>query len=175
MFRCLRSFRKARSGTAAIEFAFIAPILLLMFAGIVEIGSLFQVYNSANRLATQYAITWSDCSDLPVGSCNTELTSFASSNLSANLVPQLNASALTLRMFQVSMSGTTPNVTYVFPSGSTLSASEVSAAQGVLTTGQAGVIVTATYVHTLKYFPTTMASYLSSLLTVSFTSTQLKG
>jgi Flp pilus assembly protein TadG len=171
----LRIFRRSVSGTAAIEFAFIAPILLLMFAAIVEVGGVFQVYNSVNRLATQYAITWSDCSDLPVGTCNTEMSSFASGNLSANLVPRLTAGALTLRMFQVNMSGTTPTVTYAYPAGSTLTAAEISAAQGVLTTGQAGVVVTATYAHTLQYFPTLMSSYLSPALTASFTATQLKG
>lgn len=171
----LRHFRRSQAGTAAIEFAFIAPILLLMFAAIVEFGGVFQAYNSVNRLATQYAITWSDCSDLPIGTCNTELTAFGSGNLATNIVPRLDAGALTLRMFQVNMSGSTPKITYAYPAGSTLSSNETTAAQGVLTDGQAGVIVTASYDITLQYFPGLMSSYLSSVLKASFTSTQLKG
>lgn len=54
---------RANAGTAAIEFAFIVPIMLMLFAGVVEIGRAFQVYNAVDRLATQYAITWSDCSE----------------------------------------------------------------------------------------------------------------
>jgi len=61
----LQAFRRSRSGTAAIEFAFILPVLLMMFAGVVEAGRLFQVYDATNRLATQYAIVLADCSDIP--------------------------------------------------------------------------------------------------------------
>jgi Flp pilus assembly protein TadG len=174
MRRLIASFIGAKAATSAIEFAMLVPLLLVMIAGTVEFGRAFQVYNTTNRLATQYAIAWSDCSDIPVGSCNAELTSFGSGNLSANLVPQLQASALSMRMFQITMVGTNATVTYAFPAGSTLTAAETSAAQGVLTNGQSGVVVTATYAHTLQYFSALMSPFLASAFTVSFTATQLK-
>jgi len=171
----LRRFLHSRSGTAAIEFAFIVPILLVMIAGVVEFGRLFQVYNTTNRLATQYAIVYSDCSDSPAGTCNTELNSLGTTQSVSNIVPQLQSSLLSLTIFQVSMSGTTPNVVYAYPSGATLSAGQIAAAQGVLTDGQSGVFVTATYDHSLQFFPTLMTSFLGSVLTPSFTAVQLKG
>jgi len=75
-----RKFTRSRSGSSAIEFSFIAPVLLMMIAGVVEIGRLFVVYDGTNRLATQYAIVYADCSDVPSGTCNTELTVLGSTN-----------------------------------------------------------------------------------------------
>jgi Flp pilus assembly protein TadG len=176
MSRRIRSFLQSRSGTAAIEFAFIVPILLLMMAGVVEFGRLYQVYNATNRLATQYAIVYADCSDLPVGTCGgTELSALGSTNATSNIVPQLQSSRLSVTIFQVSMSGTTPSVVYSFPSGATLTASQVTAAQGVLSNGQAGIVVTATYNHSLQFFQAMMTPYLASILTASYTAVQLKG
>jgi hypothetical protein len=51
----------------------------------------------------------------------------------------------------------------------------VTAAQGVLTDGQSGVVVTATYNHTLQFFQILMTPYLASALTASYTAVQLKG
>jgi Flp pilus assembly protein TadG len=171
----LLHFIRCRSATAAIEFAFIVPILLMMFAGVVEFGRLFQVYDATNRLATQYAIVYADCSDNPVGACGTELAALGSTTTFANIVPQLQTSQLSVSIFQVSMSGTTPTVIYAYPTGATLSASQVAAAQGTLANGQAGVVVTATYNHTLQFFQTLMSPYLASALTASYTVVQLKG
>ena len=175
MFRQLRGFVRSRSGNAAIEFALIVPIMLMMCAGVVEIGRLFQVYNATNRLATQYAIVYSDCSDSPAGTCNTELSSLGAASSISNIVPQLQSSLLSLTVFQVSMSGTTPTIVYSYPSGASLTGSQVTAAQGVLTDGQSGVVVTATYNHTLQFFQTLMTPYLASVLTASYTAVQLKG
>jgi Flp pilus assembly protein TadG len=175
MPRRIQGLLRSRSGTAAIEFAFIVPILLLMMAGVVEIGRLYQVYNATNRLVTQYAIAYADCSDRPVGTCGTEISAFGSTNAISNIVPQLQTSRLSVSIFQVSMSGTTPSVEYAYPSGASLTASQVTAAQGVLSNGQAGIVVTATYNHSLQFFQTLMTPYLASLLTISFTAVQLKG
>jgi Flp pilus assembly protein TadG len=175
MSRRLRNFLRSRSGTAAIEFAFIVPILLLMLAGVVEIGRLYQVWNATNRLASQYAIVYADCSDQPVGTCSTELSALGSTNAISNIAPQLRTSLLSVTIFQVSMSGTTPTVEYAFPPGATLTASQVTAAQGVLSNGQVGIVVTATYNHTLQFFQAMMTPYLGSVLTASYTAVQLKG
>ena len=168
-------FIRSSSGTAAIEFAFIVPIMLFMMAGIVEGGRIFQVYNATNRLATQYAIVFADCSDQPVGTCGTEISTVGSANASANIAPQLQSSLLTMTVFQVSMSGTTPKIVYAYPSSSTLTAAQIAAAQGTLTDKQSGVIVTATYNHSLQFFQVLMNPYFASALTASYTAVQLKG
>ena len=171
----LLSFIRSCSATAAIEFAFIAPVLIMMMASVVECGRLFQVYNATNRVATQIAIVYADCSDNPTGTCGTEASSYMTSQFISNIVPQLTVSSLSFQVFQVLMSGTTATVVYCAPSGATLSASQTSAAQATLSNGQSGVIVTATYSHTLQFFSTLMGPYLDSVLTPSYTVVQLKG
>jgi Flp pilus assembly protein TadG len=148
--------------------------MVLIFAGVVEIGRIYQVYNTVNRLASQVAIIYADCSDRPTGTCQTEASNFMTSQFVANIAPQITVSSLSFKVFQVTMSGTTPTVVYAAPTGSTLSAGQTSAAQAVLASGQSGVIVSASYTHTLQFFPTVMSSYLSSALTASYITVQLK-
>jgi Flp pilus assembly protein TadG len=175
MSRRVRPFLQANAGTAAIEFALVVPILLILFAGVIEVGRAYNVYNAVNRLASQYAITYADCSDSPQGTCNTELAKFTTTVAISNIAPQITPASLTLSMFQVSMSGTTPTVVYASPSGATLTSAQIAAAQNVLTDQQSGVIVTARYTHTLQFFQSMMNATLSSYLTPTFTTVQLKG
>ena len=170
----LREFLRSKHATAAIEFAIIAPVMVIMAAGISEFGRYFVVYDAANRLATQYASAWADCSDVPTGTCATELSTFASANVIANIAPQLTASKTALSMFQVTMSGSTPTVVSSYPSGGSLSGAQTTAATSTFTSGQSGVVVTVSYNHTLDYFPSVMTPFLGSLLSFSFTVAQLK-
>ena len=167
-------FASSTRATAAVEFAILVPVLLLFAGGITEFGRYFAVTDAANRLATQYAEAWADCSDVPAGSCTTELGTFSSANVIANVAPQLTASRTTLTMFQVSMTGTTPTVVSSYPSGGSLTAAQTTAARNSFSSGQTGVIVTVGYTHSLAYFSTLMSPYLGSLLNISYTVTQLK-
>ncbi len=178
----------AHQAVAAIEFALISPILLLFIGGVVEFGRAFQVFEAVNRLATQYAIAYADCSDAPTGTCSIELANYTNQNAVHNIAPQLNYSNLSLQMFQVSMSTQTPYaVSLTYGSGGNLTPAQTAAVQTALTaaansafnnnSGQAtvsGVIVTATYSHSLVYFPTLMASFFSNYLTPVYTVVQLK-
>jgi Flp pilus assembly protein TadG len=174
LWRAWARFRDARSAAAASEFALILPIIVLMFAAIVEFGAIFQVYAATNRIATQYAIAWADCSDSPAGTCQTELNTYTASYTIANIAPQLTASSLTLTMFEVQMSGTTPTVVYSYPSGATLTAAQTAAAQAAFSASQTGVIVTASYVHTLQFFSVFMTPFLGGNLNPTYTVVQLK-
>jgi len=144
--------------------------MLTMFAGVVEIGKLFQVYDATNRLASQYAIVYADC--LQAGTCSSEPALLGTTAAIANIVPQLHTSQLSLSIFQVSMSGTTPAVVYSFPASATLTASQIAAAQNILSNGLTGVVVTANYTHSLQFFPTQMSTYLNSVLSLSYTAVQ---
>jgi Flp pilus assembly protein TadG len=174
MRKWLQKFGRSGSATAAVEFAFILPVLLMMFAGVVEVGRLFQIYDATNRLASQYAIVFADCSDVPAGTCNTELAALGSNTAISNIVPQLQTSLLSITIFQVTMFGSTPTVAHSFPAGASLTASQTAAAQALLANGQSGVVVTATYSHSLQFFQTLMSSYLNTVLTPSYTAVQIK-
>jgi Flp pilus assembly protein TadG len=173
MRKLIRSWTRAERATAAIEFALIVPVLLLLMAGIFEFGRAFQVYEAVNRLVAQYAIAWADCSDTPVGTCSTELSAYTAGNAIANIAPQLKSANLTLQMFQISMSGTTPTVVYAYPAGGSMSAAQIAAAKAAFTNGQSAVVVSATYTHSL-IFATLMTSFLSNYLTPTYTVVQLK-
>jgi Flp pilus assembly protein TadG len=179
MKRSPLAFAASTRANAVVEFALLAPSLVLMIAGVSEMGRLFVVYNATNRLATQYAIAWSDCDDSPAGTCSTEMSLYTPQNAIHNIAPQLYSptplcSTLTLQMFQISMSGATPNVAYAYPSGTSLSASQSALATATFSSGQSGVVVTATCAYSLGYFTSLMTPFLTGRLTPSYTALQLK-
>jgi Flp pilus assembly protein TadG len=168
--RLLRSTR----GNAAIEFCLVVPPMLLLGAGAVEFGLTFHVYNQTNRLATQYARVWSDCQDQGT-SCKTEMDGYATDAAKTNIAPQLATDKITLRMFQVEMATVVPVARYASPAGTALNADEIAAAVKAIPIGQTGIVVTATYAHSLKIFPDIIKTFLSgSKLTPSYTVAQLK-
>lgn len=174
MTRGLRKLWASRNATAAVEFALVLPIIVFMFGATIEFGRIFQVYAATNRLASQFAIAWADCSDYPAGACQTELTAYSASYSIANIAPQLDPTKLTLTMFEVTMSGTTPTIVYSYPASATLTAAEKSAAQANFGTSGTGVIVYVSYAHTLDFFNNLMTPVLGSYLTPSYTIAQLK-
>jgi Flp pilus assembly protein TadG len=163
-----------RRGFAAVEFALLAPVIIVIIAGITEFGRIYVVYNTVNRIATQYAISWADCSDSPVGTCSTEMSLYTPSYALGNVAPQIKASGLTLQMFQVTMGATSPTVVYAYPTGGSLSTAQTNLIKATFTNGQSAVLVTATYAHTLAFFPKSMTALLGSLLAPSYTALQLK-
>jgi hypothetical protein len=178
MTRLARKYLSSRSANAAVEFAIVLPVLMLFAGSTTELGRAFQVYDAANELATQYAIAWADCSDYPTGACSTEMSSLTTASAIANIAPQLTTANVTLQMFQVQMSGTTPTVIYAggYPASAstTLSSAQTAAAAAAFADGQSGIIVTVSYAHSLLYFPSQMSSALNAHLTPTYTITQLK-
>jgi Flp pilus assembly protein TadG len=53
--RCARRFAECRSGIAALEFALIAPIMLMMFVGVVELSQAITVDRRVNHVASSTA------------------------------------------------------------------------------------------------------------------------
>lgn len=163
-----------RRGSAAVEFALLAPTIILVIAGIAEFGRIYVVYNTVNRIATQYAISWADCADSPVGACSTEMSLYTPSYALGNVAPQIKASGLTLQMFQITMGATSPTVIYAYPTGASLSTAQTNLIKATFTNGQSAVLVTASYAHSLAFFPKSMTALLGSRLTPSYTALQLK-
>lgn len=169
-----RRFLRSRGGSTAVEFAIIAPIVIVILGGLYEVGHAFQSLSAVNELATQYAISWADCADNPAGTCNTEIGLYSPAAAIGNVAPQLTAANVTLQMFQVTMSGTTPGVTYAYPSGAALSAAQTTAAQTAFTSGQTGVIVTVSYTYNVTVFPGVLSGIIPASFPMSFTVAQLK-
>ena len=170
----LARFLRDRRAAAGVEFAFIVPVMLLMTAGVYEIGRIFQSQSAANKIASQYAIAYADCVDLPAGTCKTELSLYTSTYGLKNLAPELT-NATTIQLFQVAMSGTTPNVTYSYPNGASLTPAQSTAASNVLTDGQSGVIVTVNYTYTMDMFPSALSkTTLPASWNFAYTVVQLK-
>jgi Flp pilus assembly protein TadG len=167
-------FWSARTGTAAVEFAIVLPVMIALAGGSFELGRAFQAYDATNRLATQYAFVWADCSDSPVGTCLTELSTYTPSASLANIAPQLITSNISLRMFQVTAAQSSVNVVYAYPGGQSMTAAEQAAALAVLNNGQSGVVVSISYVHSLLAFTTLMSPIIGSSYTMAFTVVQVK-
>jgi Flp pilus assembly protein TadG len=172
--KLLRRFARSRTATAAVEFAIVVPVMLTMMGGGFELGRAFQAYNAANRLATQYAFTWADCSDSPAGTCLTEINTYTPAATLTNIAPQLTAANISLRMFQVTVNGANVNTVYAYPTGATPTAAEKTAATSTLTNGQTGVIVSVSYVYNLMVFSTLMSPVIGSSYTMAFTVVQMK-
>lgn len=51
----IRRFRDSEAATSAIEFALIAPVLLLMMFGIIAYGYIFGVYHNLQQMASEAA------------------------------------------------------------------------------------------------------------------------
>ena len=171
----LRRFLGQERGVAAVEFALLAPVLIVMLGGLYEAGAAFQAMTAANGLASQYAISWADCQDNPLTTCQTEMnTLYAPTAAISNVAPQLVAANVKLQMFQVNMNGTTPTPTYSYSSsgGATMSAAQTAAAQASLTSGQNGVVVTVTYTYTVS-MPGLVGIFPASF-PMTFTVVQLK-
>jgi Flp pilus assembly protein TadG len=169
----LIKFLKDRAGTAAVEFAIVVPVMIIMGAGAFELGHAFQAYDAVNRLATQYAFTWADCSDSPVGTCNTELGYYTTNSSLANIAPQLTTANISLRMFRVTVVGSTANIVYAYPTGATLTTGETSAATTTIANGASGVVVSVSYVYNLAVFSTLMSPVIGSSFTMAFTVAQI--
>jgi len=175
MRRLLRLLAADRRAVVAIEFAVIAPCMVLLAGGIFTIGSLVRANAAVNRLAMQYAMSFADCSDTSSGVCLTELDEYVTTAAFGNIAPQRSVANLTVTMAQVKMNGSTPAIEYAYPTNLSLSAAQTTAlSAGGVGSGQTGVVVTATYQYQVLLFPAVLVPIIGSSVTMSYTVAQLK-
>lgn len=162
-----------RDATSGTEFGLILPILMLMIAGLVEFGQIQRVYAVSNRLASQIATAWADCSDTPAGTCSTEMNTYVASATLGNVAPQLTTANVTIQMFWMQITPTTSTVTYSYPALASPTAAQVTNARNRFGSGNI-VIVSVTYSHSLMFFGSWISTYLSGSLTPSYSFAQLR-
>jgi Flp pilus assembly protein TadG len=177
-----RQWRHKRS-VAAVEFAIILPVMMLMVAGIIEFGAILQVYKATNRLATQYALSWADCFDTGTVTCQTELATYTNATTIANLAPQLTIKNLALTLAEITVTDGAPSVVNSggYPNAN---AGQLATATSVATSAftdtakatesQTIVVVVAQYKHTLDFLPAFVSPFLANALTTNYTVAQLK-
>lgn len=182
--RLVRRIAFDRRGVAALEFAIIAPVMLALMGGVVEVGALIRTYVAVHRLTMQFAVSFADCPDTSstsggTGACGSEISNYTSADSISNFMPQLKPANLTLSLVQVQFSGATPSVTY--PAGGTLTSAQTSALATLYSSVPASytgtvdaVVVTSSYQYSLIAFGAVMAPIIGSSFTISYTVAQLK-
>jgi Flp pilus assembly protein TadG len=168
----LRRFSRDDHAIAAIEFAIIVPVVIALFATMLEFGLYYRSLDAVNKLASQYAIAWADCSDDT--SCGSEATAFSSSTLATNLTQGLAPASYSVRMFKVSVSGTTITADVKIPSTATVDTNERTAILNKIASGQEGVIVTVSYTHSAQFFASTANTFFSPYFNIKARVVQLK-
>ena len=92
----IRNFIRRENGTQMIEFALVFPVLILMFAGTIELGRLFYTYTTlakATRAGARYLSTTTDVTASTTAGKNIVLCGNAGGCGGANpiILPNLNA------------------------------------------------------------------------------------
>ena len=92
----LRRIARNRSAVAAVEFAVIAPIMMLFTFGLIEMGRFMMVKNQAvqaTREGARFAVRPSADSDAVIAVVNASLRSLAINNATIELEPEILTNA----------------------------------------------------------------------------------
>lgn len=109
--------RKAPEGAAAVEFAVILPIFLLLMLGIIDFGNLFyqmHAVNEAARAAARYATTHQNLAGI-----STDVTNFVQTNygdqFQVSVSPPVSKGNITVTV-TTTVTISTPIISSFFPS-----------------------------------------------------------
>lgn len=153
-------FATDERGVAAVEFAFVLPLLLVLLAGALELRAAWQAARSVNTLAAQAALVIADCKTTNPSGCAGEAQQI--SNAVGWLAPQLERSRLTIDAAELTRTGGAAKLV----SGSQDLANALGpAALARFREGQTGIAIRVTYSH----LPTAFASFLGSAFTEKLT------
>jgi Flp pilus assembly protein TadG len=157
-----RRFKRDRNGVAAVEFAMIAPVLLLILLGCIEISRMISM---DRRLGIVTHMT----ADLIAREKELDAAGFkALMNSIEHVMRPYDATSLGLRMIEVGSSATNPNDTRVFMSfahNTTQSPLAACAAYKLPTTGLLGVNAFAVVVETTYTYTPLFAQFITGPMT----------
>jgi Flp pilus assembly protein TadG len=162
LFTRFRIFGRDASGVAAVEFALLAPLLMLMTFGTVEITRAVIVHKRFQRaasmvgdLVTRESQLWSaDEADASVTTADAKATLAGIMGSITHVMTPYSSSSLTVRVYQVWASLSDPTQTkiewsYQYPTGGTTGCGDLKTVdQGVLVGNGRAVFVEATYSYT---------------------------
>lgn len=143
----MAAFLRRREGNMAIEFAFIAPLLILLMGGTYELGGGLDANSQLSTMVAQVALAWGDCVDTPTGVCVEEMNRYVQAR--ANIAPSLDPARLSLNLWQVSVSGIVVSATY---GTGPLTAAATAAARAQIPDGQSGVVAIGSYHYQARAF-----------------------
>jgi len=143
-----RGFAASETGVMAIEFSLVAPLFLLLLAGVVNYGEALQAQTAIGRLAGQIAYSWAQCQNsLSARGCRADMQNYATAI--PNVAPMLNPDNLKVRLIEAKLQNgalTTLN------SSGALSPTLTAALMATLSDGQSGVGVEISYQCTYLLF-----------------------
>lgn len=149
MRRVLGKFRKSDSGLAAVEFAFLLPVMITLFFGIVEVSLGLSCRADVNSVASTTADLVAQASSVS----NADMTNVFNAS-SAILYPN-NTSSTVLKIVVTSVidtgstsSGKVDWSTSSTGSGARASGSTVSLPSGLMTSGGSVILSEVTYTYT---------------------------
>lgn len=139
-----KKFHRAESGIAAVEFALIAPFMIILFFASVEVSNILIV----DRKLTTVTSAVSDLVAQDMEITNAEMADILA--VATALFEPFPAAGLSLTVTSVIDNGGTPQVDWTedFQGGTSVGPGATSLPTGILTTGASVIVVEATYVHT---------------------------
>jgi Flp pilus assembly protein TadG len=146
----VRRFRHARDGVSAVEFALILPIMLLLYAGSVELSEALAVDRKANRVAS----TISDLVAQKSNVSSTDMTNIFNAS-SAIMEPYPTATLLKMQLIVVDITSSAQTVNWSQArNASTYAkgvASPITVPSSIAVTGTQVVIAKVTYTFTSPF------------------------
>lgn len=158
MRRLIQRFRRDRRGVSAIEFAFIAPVMIFLYFGLAEFSGALIADRNVNLVASEL----DDLATQPTKvSASTDIPDMIAAT--SNIMAPLSTSSLSVRLIQVyaDASGKTwvdwcapaaacasyPTTDQGFPTASTASATAITMPTGLVGAGTCMMQATATYTY----------------------------
>ncbi|MGZ6014695.1 MAG: TadE/TadG family type IV pilus assembly protein [Phenylobacterium sp.] len=147
--RLLRKFRRDKRGAAAVEFALIAPAMVMMYAGLVEICQAMIAERKANHVASA------------IGDLTTQVESVSTTDLTDifsignTVMAPFDTSSLQMRLTSVTADATgTPKLDWSRGSGGFAAAASAPSLPMTLAAGDSIVIAESRYQYTsvMRYF-----------------------